>query len=715
MTAGATTQHWYRIAGLRPRLRDQARIHRHRYRGELWYVLQDRASTRYYRFGPGVRRLLSLLDGERTVQEAWQTLETELGDEAPSQDEIVRLLSSLYTADLLHTDTLPDHQELSARQQDARRSRWKRYVRGPFVLRLPLFDPDALLERWTTLSRVAFGRAGLIAWLAIVMLGTLLTWAYWPQIGDYWVTRGLTAHNLLLLALTYPLVKGLHEFAHGLAVKHRGGEVHETGVMFLVFMPVPYVDASAASAFPDKHHRMLVGAAGIMAELLLASLAVVVWLSVETGLVRDIAYNVMLIGGISTVLFNGNPLLRFDGYYVLADAIEIPNLAQRSTQYYGFLFQRYLLGATEARSPATASGERAWFATYGLAAPIYRVFILFAIILFVAQQSAMLGLLLGLIAVAMQLVRPLAVKVHAMFRSPALRTRRMRVAGVLTLAAAGLAVAVLFVPIPSSTYAEGIVWLPEHAHVRAGSDGFVQRIVADENAPVQRGDVLIETHDPLLRARVEVEEWKLRELEARRDAEIGSDQVQVGILEDYIRRARADLDQTQRQARELIARSPASGTFVVPGAHRLPGRFVRKGEVVAYVTDPSACLVRVVVDQRDAGRVQESLRSVRVRLADQPTTTIAAVVEREVPSATTRLPARALGTLGGGRMVVDTGDPDGMTAVERIFVFDLTLPADAAGGRLGTRAHVRFEHAPETLARQGYRALRQLLLRRLAV
>src|SRR6185503_545443 len=128
-------------------------------------------------------------------------------------------------------------------------------------------------------------------------------------------------------------------------------------IMLLVLSPVPYVDASSAWAFQDKRKRMMVGAAGIAVELFLGSLALFVWLAVEPGAVRAVAYNVMLISGVSTLLFNGNPLLRFDGYYVLADAIEIPNLGTRANRYLGYLFQRYVLGVPDAESPAQSAGE----------------------------------------------------------------------------------------------------------------------------------------------------------------------------------------------------------------------------------------------------------------------------------------------------------------------------------------------------------------------
>ena len=173
--------------------------------------------------------------------------------------------------------------------------------------------------------------------------------------------------SLVALWFSYPLVKLLHEFGHAFAVKRWGGEVHEIGILFLVFMPIPYVDASAASVFPGKHRRMVVGAAGIAVELFLAAIATFVWVSVEPGWTRHVAYAVMLVGGVSTLLFNGNPLLRFDGYYVFADAVEIPNLASKANRYVASLAQRFVLGMRRARVPETSPGEAPWLVGYAIA------------------------------------------------------------------------------------------------------------------------------------------------------------------------------------------------------------------------------------------------------------------------------------------------------------------------------------------------------------
>lgn len=706
---------WYRVADLKAQLRDHVRIHRHHYRGKLWYVVQDEASHRHYRFGPRAYELIRRLDGRRSVQETWDQLNSGHHEDTPTQDEVIKLLASLYASDLIQCDVPPDTGELLNRYEKAHRSQWKKYVKGPLLIRIPLTDPDRLLDRLGAWAAPLFGRLGFMVWLSVMLLAGMLAATYWSDIGHYWDSRALAPYNLLLLVLTYPVVKGLHELAHGLAVKRWGGEVHELGVMLLVFMPLPYVDASSSSVFRDKHKRMLVGAAGILTELFLAAVATFVWLSVETGTVRDIAYNVMLIGGISTLLFNGNPLLRFDGYYVFADAIEIPNLAQRANRYYGFLMQKYVFAVSDVRTPINAPGERPWFLFYGAASTLYRLFILVTIVLFLAEEYLVAGVVLGAFAVLLQIVLPLTRQVRFVLSSPVLRNRRVRAIGALSGFITALVAVVAYVPLPASTYAQGVIWLPEHAQVRANADGFIAQILAKPQTEVSAGTALFETEDPLIGVEVRRLEWELRALRARYDQKAIDDRVEARILQGQIERITGDLAQAREQAAELTVSSPANGTFLVSGAHHLPGRFVRKGDLLGYVTDLSSPSVRAVVRQDDIALVRDQTRAVKVRLADRPAETIPATIQHQVPSATAVLPSHALGSPGGGLIAVDPKEPEGTTATEDVFLIDIALPEHVDVERVGTRVHIRFEHDDEPLAGRLYRMIRQLLLSRFTV
>ncbi|MBT8447587.1 MAG: hypothetical protein KJO38_10575, partial [Gammaproteobacteria bacterium] len=276
---------WYRVAGLKPRIRAHAQFHRHEYRGQIWHVLQDHSSERFHRFAPEAYYMIGLMDGRRTVQEIWDQAIDQLGDDAPTQIEAIQVLSHLHTADVLQCDVTPDSAEILQRHQRRRRQAFWQRIKSPLAIRIPLLDPENLLERMDWLGRRAFSAFGALAWLIVVGSAGLLAASHWPELSENVSERVLAPQNLLLLWLTFPVLKALHELGHGMAVKAWGGEVHEMGIMILVLMPIPYVDASAASAFRERRKRVVVGAAGMIVEIFVASLAMFAWLAVEPGIV----------------------------------------------------------------------------------------------------------------------------------------------------------------------------------------------------------------------------------------------------------------------------------------------------------------------------------------------------------------------------------------------------------------------------------------------
>ena len=415
---------WYRVADLKPRLRSHLEIHRHHYRGELWYVLQDHASGRFQRFTPSAYLLIGLMDGQHSVQELWETGRARLGENAPTQEEVIRLLSQLHAVNALQTDVVPDTAEMLKRFEKQRYGKIKQNLRSPLFMRFSLLDPERILNLFLPLVRPVFGWFGAIIWLAVVGYGVYLAGLHWSQLTENITDRVLAPSNLVILWLTFPFLKAFHEFGHAFAVKVRGGEVHEMGIMLLVFNPIPYVDASAASAFRNRRARALVGAAGMIAELFIAALALWLWTSVEPGPVRAVAFNVILIAGVSTLLFNGNPLLRYDAYYILSDLLEIPNMGPRGIRYIGYLFQRYLLLAKDAEPPFSAPGERVWFVIYTIAAFFYRIFIFTSIILFVAGKFFFIGVLIACWGMFNMFVMPVGKIVKFLATSPKLRRRR---------------------------------------------------------------------------------------------------------------------------------------------------------------------------------------------------------------------------------------------------------------------------------------------------
>jgi len=715
MSDSLFSPHWYRVAELTPSIRSHAQFRRHHYRGQLWYVLDDRASGRHHRFTPAAYHFIARLDGTQKVQDAWDVTTSRLGDDAPTQDEAIQLMGQLHAADMLQCDVPPDTEELFNRHQREQRQKWKKRLMNPLAVRIPLLDPDGFLETWLPFVRPFFGWFGFLVWATVVTSGVVLATTHWTELAAHASTQALSPMNLLLLVFVYPVVKGLHELGHGFATKVWGGEVHELGIMFLVFMPVPYVDATASASFPEKRRRISVSAAGMMVELGLAAFAMFLWLQVEPGIVRDIALNIMLIGGISTLLFNGNPLLRFDGYYMFADAIDIPNLGSRSNKYIAYLAKRFLCGVRNLQSPANAPGEARWFFFYGISAFIYRQFIMVAIITLIALKAFALAVVIGGWAIFQQLLMPTGKAVAYLFVNPAVRRTRTRAVLVVTSLLIAVIGGLFLAPAPHWTRAEGVLWLPEQAHLRAGTDGFISRILVEAESEIERGDPVVVLDDPLLDAELKVLEAQRKELKVKFEATQYEDQIKAQKIEDELKTVEAKLVRTRERIDDLVVRSQSDGILVIPQAQDLPGRFVHHGEPIAYVVDFKQITARVVVPQGDVGLVRRKTRSVEIRLADDVGTALPAEILREVPAASDRLPSAALGSTGGGEFQVDPQDEQGTRTLDPIFQFDLSLPPETEIENAGGRVYVRFDHGTEPLARQWYRSVRQLFLRQFTI
>lgn len=706
---------WYRVASLKPSLRPHVKIQRQTFRGQRWYVIQDPASGRYHRFTPEAQLIISLMDGERSLEQIWEIASARLGGDNLTQDDVIRLLAQLHQSDILKGESSPDLREISARADRQARRKLLQRVMNPLALRLPLFDPDRFLSATAPLLQPLFSWIGVLLALLLIGVAVVLAAIHWTELSDNIADRVLATESLLLLVITYPFIKALHELGHGYAAKIWGGEVHEIGVMFLVFIPVPYVDASAATAFASKWRRALVGSAGMLVELLLAALALLFWLNLEPGLAKAFAFNVMLIGGVSTLLFNGNPLLRFDGYYVLSDLIEIPNLAARSNRYIGYLIQRYLFRLTEAVSPVTAPGEARWFLFYGIAAFIYRIFITTTIVLFVASEFFIIGTILAVWALLMMFVWPLAKQLRFLFNSPLLRGKRTHALTVTGLFIAATTALLTLLPVPFATVADGVVMAQEESALHAGTDGVVAELLVSPNAIVKRGQPILRMNDPLLPARVHLVESELKELQIRHAALRVVDPAEAAVVAEKIRHAVAELVLNREREQQMILRSPTGGRVLLQTPQDLEGRFLRQGESVGYVSDLADPRIRVLVPQSAIDLVRERTDAIRVRFADRFDQERSARVTHEIPFVTDQLPTPVFATQGGGEISVDPSDPSGNTALEMLYQLELKLeqPLPAAG--VGSRVYVRFGHGEEPIALQAYRKIRQLFLKRFSV
>lgn len=707
---------WHLAEKLKPRLREDCAIERHVIRGTVWHVVRDRFSTKVHRLSPAAYGVLMRMDGTRTFDRIWREVVTQFGEDAPSQDQILHTASELYAANLLQSDAAVDESDLAERGRKEREHLPLANLKNPMLIRIPLFDPDRLLGATVHLVRPFCNVLGGALWLAAVVWLGIQMIVHWQELTDDIADRVLAAQSLVTLVLIYPLLKILHELGHAYAAKLAGSEVHEMGIMMLTLLPAPYVDASASAIVPEKWKRALIAAAGMMVELAVAAIAMFVWLNAETGLLRSVAYDTVLIASVSTLIFNGNPLLRFDAYYIFCDLLELPNLGSRSQRYYNYLLQRYLFGANDTTVVSAAQGERFWFLLYAPASFIYRMVTIASVVLFISTQYFVVGLLLGIWMALVSFVWPVAKGVKFVLLSPSLGKIRLRAVTVAAFFLLAVGMLVSVVPLPNGTVTRGVVWIPEETRVVANASGILKQFLVDPGTKVVAGDPLIRLDDPLIASRRKKAQGRLTEIEARLVSAQARTPYEAELLQHQRELAKDELRDIERQYENLILRSPAAGTFIVPHFLDLPDNFIKRGQMVGYVMTQRSPPIRTTVPESEIEYVRDRTTAVSIRFDEALWLPVGTVrIVRQFPQSTRLLPSPALSSANGGPFAPDPNAKEKETSLEAFFEIDLATPAELAIDRWGQRVWVRFDHGASPALARIYRAGRQLFLGRFHV
>jgi putative peptide zinc metalloprotease protein len=704
---------WYRLANEHICLRASVQIRRQRFRGSLWYVLHDPFNNEFFRMRPAAYRFVARLNLNQTVEEVWKEVMSQYPDDAPGQEDVIQLLAQLYHANLLHYDLPADSAKLFERYRERKQKIRQATLMSIMFFRIPLFDPDNLVKRLLPLARVAMSPFGAVVWIGVVAGALKVLIDNWSQVGVQ--TQAILAPtNLPLLYLALILIKTLHEFGHAFAVRRFGGEVHTMGVMFLIFNPLPYMDATAAWAFRSKWKRVYVGAAGMITEVFVAACAVFVWANTGPGVINALAYNMMFIASVSTVLFNINPLLRFDGYYILSDLLDIPNLHTQSSQHLRHVVERYALGYKKSTSPAAGFSEAFWLTVFGILSGAYKLVVFTTILLFVADRFLLAGIIMALVCAVTWVLVPLVRLVRYLASSPRLERTRLRAILVCLVAIVGTASVLYFAPVPHSFKSPGVLEAVEHALVVNAVPGRVEEILQTSGTNVGQGQPLVRLGNDELDFQTAETQASLREVVATRQKALFRSQADLKSIDSLISTIRRRLERLDEEREQLLITAEFAGTWVAPNLEDYAGMWIQRGTPIGQLVNEETYFFSSVVSQKEISQIfSGQVRSAEVRLAGQAELTLATSNMMRVPVEHTELPSVALGYGGGGEVAVDVTDSSGVVAAEPFYEVRLdVVPNPDAALYHGRSGRVCFKLPPEPLLRQGYRRLRQLLQER---
>ncbi len=693
---------WHLLAQLKPRLSAQTRTARHVYRGEPTFIIQDQYSGRCHRFSRYAWEIIRRFDGDRDLQSIWQRMVDQKVQPLPRQSDLVDLIDQLIRLELIELEGAERQGVVAG--QEARKARWKQVLQKvvmPLSIKLPIWDPDSFLSRNRWLETVLTHPLLLSAYLLIVLVGVVLAVGWWSEFQNNLLDAAVLRENLILLVLTYPFIKAFHELAHAVLVRRWGGHVHEVGLMFLVFFPVPYVDATDASMFVKRYQRMAVGFAGIATELVLASLAMIVWVAAEPGILRAIAANIVIVGGISSLLFNGNPLVRFDAYYVLSDAWEIPNLGRRANDMFGYQLGRALLGWQRDPAQEQMMNVCGRLIGYAITSFAYRMIIVVGISIYLTGILPLFGLLLVGLFVTMGILVPLVKSLRSGWRKSSFHLMKGRFVLALT-GSIGLVVLLLgWMPMPSTTNFEALVLPRDESIVRVAETGQLSKPRLTAGTQVSVGQTLISVTNSDLPIRKKVLMARLDRYESQRQGVYGAT-AELPKLDAVIAATQAEQERIDQRLEQLDVRAAVAGELQWHDGVMQGADYASRGEQIGLIRNDKLIQIRGYVTESVADRLRQSTETVELRSGDGRHTYNQDISLQVLPSAVNELSDIAFTLDGGGQFARDGRDGERIATLRPVVAVVLSVP-DFAVRAFKERLYVRVSHPQEPLANHIWR------------
>lgn len=709
---------WHRIARLRVGLRPGIVVRLHHYRDEPWYVLHQPAHAGFFRVSPASYRFIASLSPARTIDESWHQAVQDDPQLAPGQEETFELVTSLYKHNLLFVEGGVDEDKLIDRHQRKKKKPWANRLSELLFMRIPLWDPEPWLRRHQALF------ARLWRWPTALLVAVVMAWALlefvlagprvWSQAQDI-----LQLGNLLPLYAAIFVNHLLHEMAHAVACKHYGGQVRTMGVMLLLFTPLPYVDLSSSWTFRDRLQRAWVGSAGMATDLFVGAVATIVWAYSPPGLLNELAYNLMFSTAVYTFLFNINPLMRFDGYYVLSDLIGIPNLHEAAKQSFQRGWRQVVLGQPPQPEDGLGSARRHLaLGLFFVGSNVYRWAVMLGIVLFVADQYWGLGLVVGLALVYATFVMPLK-NLWRPLRNPVFVHQQKRKLQAAVGTALVLLAALLWLPLPESRVLRGVVEAAQNTPLHAQSGARVRQVHVAPGQQVASGQLLVELDNPELLQELQAVQAQLRQAQAQERKAIAEGSVDLRPIQDRLRTLRQAQAQLQQQVLALQVRAPHAGQWTSTDIQHLAGTWVGRGRELGRVIDEGSHVFLGVLRQEAAinwGAL--SAGGAQVRIEGERGTVRPVHRLTVVPHSQKDLPSAALTPLAGGDLAVSTRDQSGRQALEQFFLLRAQLqqlPAPGDAVHHSRSGWIRVELPARALGPRALEAVQQFFQRRYQV
>ncbi|HVS70236.1 MAG TPA: efflux RND transporter periplasmic adaptor subunit [Phycisphaerae bacterium] len=650
--------------------------------GQLCFVMKDPVTLRYFRLQPVEHFLITQFDGQRTARDLLGLIQQQFPESSLTVQDVLRFVGMLHESHLLVGEGLGHAEWLTKRRSAARRQRWMELAQNFLFFKVPVFHPDRLLTFLDdTIGKVIFNPITGIAAIGLVLVALWNVLMSTDRLANLPYNL-LSWQNLLVLYGVFICTKVFHEFGHGLTAKHFGGEVSSMGVMLFVITPSFYCDTSDAWMIPSRSARLWINAGGVVVELVIAALATFVWLYTPSdGVINQIALNTMISCSVATLFFNANPLLRYDGYYFLADLLEIPNLMTKGRQLIGYYLQKWVLKLKPQAPPD--QGRAGWLVGFAVASTVYKWMVIFGVITllyyFFGQFGlAPFGILLAVVYVVMTVLWPMLKSMAFVWKQRWDMGKRLAYMGAVAGAAAIILLGVAFMPWTRSIREPLVVLSASDEPVFVRTPGYVESVAKDTGERVTKGEVIVKLTDPTLTTELEqVQSQRAAAALQSSEALAHGNPSLSAAADDAIAAYDKRIAFVQQEIANLTLRAPVDGVIVRDTSLKsLVGNFVASNVALCRVIRTDKLQARLSLPQQQAAVVKPGM-PVKIRLWSDPANPIESTVSRVSSEISDQLLHPALSSAVRGDVDVKADAKGQVRSTNRRSTVFVNLPPDA--------------------------------------
>ena len=712
------------------------------YHGSPYWIVKEPVGLNYFRFQEEEFAILQMLDGQTSLDEIKEKYESQFPPGKISVEEIARFVGNLFQSGLLMADVGGQGKQLITRREERQRKQLLATLSNVLAIRFKGIDPERLLNwlypktHWL-FSPITVGLCLTLGFAALLLVG--VQWetfqAKLPSFHTFFAGK-----NWIWLGLTLAVTKVLHEFGHGLSCKHFGGECHEMGVMILVLTPCLYCNVSDSWMLPNKWHRAAIGAAGMYVEVVIASLATFCWWFTEPNtIINQVSLSIMFVCSVSTLLFNGNPLLRYDGYYILSDILEIPNLRQKSSAILNRKLGALCFGIEAPEDPFLPKKKQGWFALYSIAAVVYRWLIVFGILFFLYKVFEgtgfeVIGQIIATFALYGLLVQPVWKLIK--YLSVPGRIHSMKTPNLLgTLAVVAVLLAfLLFVPLPHHVICPLEIQPHQAARVYIEVPGILSERFVKAGSVVEKGQTLakldnldIQLETVRLKGELLVLEEEITHLHFERNQSRGEAARRANnellAAEERKSSALERLNQQKEDLSRLTLLAPRAGYVFAPPFKSgqatveglLPtwsgsplqeknmGAILQTSELFCQIGDTKEMEAVLAIDQSDRNFVATG-QTVEIIINHLPDKTFDSQIEQIATTEMTDPPIR-LTDRAGGELMTETGPRGREQLMSTTYQARVLLDDPEHLLRVGLRGQAKIHTERRTLGSRIWRLL----------